>query len=112
MNPDDMKEGGFQQGQPVDITSHFADQEREAQHFLIAPYPVPRRCVATYFPEGNVLIPIGSVAEISNTPTSKSVIVTITPSPNIEAVRTELFAKVREAKPIPAQPARALARAR
>jgi molybdopterin-dependent oxidoreductase alpha subunit len=111
MNPDDMKECGFQQGQPVDITSHFGDQEREAQHFLIAPYPVPRRCVATYFPEGNVLIPIGSVAEISNTPTSKSVIVTITPSPNIEAVRTELFAKVRETKPIPAQPARALARA-
>jgi molybdopterin-dependent oxidoreductase alpha subunit len=103
MNPDDMKEAGLQQGQPVDITSHFADQEREAQHFLIAPYPIPRRCVATYFPEANVLVPIGSVAEISNTPTSKSVIVTIAPSPNIEAVRTELFSKVREVKPIPAQ---------
>jgi molybdopterin-dependent oxidoreductase alpha subunit len=110
MNPDDMKEGGFQQGQPVDITSHFANQEREAQHFLIAPYLIPRRCVATYFPEGNVLVPIGSVAEISNTPTSKSVIVTIAPSPNIEAVRTELLAKVREPKPIPAQMVTGIAR--
>lgn len=103
MNPDDMRKAGFQQGQPVDITSHFEGQEREAQHFLIAPYSIPRQCVATYFPEGNVLVPIGSVAEISNTPTSKSIIVTLTPSPNVEAVRSELFAKVAEAKRLPAQ---------
>jgi anaerobic selenocysteine-containing dehydrogenase len=103
MNPEDMREVGLQQGQPVDITSHFEGQEREAQHFLVAPYPIPRQCVAIYFPEGNVLVPIGSVAEISNTPTSKSIIVTLTPSPNVEAVRTELFANVAETKRIPAQ---------
>jgi molybdopterin-dependent oxidoreductase alpha subunit len=103
MNPEDMREAGFQQGQPVDITSHFEGREREAQHFLVAPYSIPRGCVATYFPEGNVLIPIGSVAETSNTPTSKSIIVTLSPSPNVEAVRTELFAKVAEAKRLPAQ---------
>jgi molybdopterin-dependent oxidoreductase alpha subunit len=103
MNPEDIREAGFQQGQPVDITSHFEGQEREAQHFLVAPYSIPRQCVATYFPEGNVLVPIGSVAEISNTPTSKSIIVTLTPSPNVEAVRAELFAKVRENKQLPAQ---------
>jgi hypothetical protein len=50
-----------------------------------------------------VLVPIGSVAEISNTPTSKSIVVTLTPSPNVEAVRTELFAQMAEAKPLPAQ---------
>jgi molybdopterin-dependent oxidoreductase alpha subunit len=103
MNPEDMREAGFQQGQPVDITSHFDGQDREAQHFLVAPYPIPRMCVATYFPEANVLVPIGSVAEISNTPTSKSIIITLTPSPNVEAVRSELFAKAVEAKRIPAQ---------
>ena len=103
MNPEDMRECSFQQGQPVDITSHFEGQEREAQHFLVAPYSIPRGCVATYFPEGNVLVPIGSVAEISNTPTSKSIVVTLTPSPNVEAVRTELFAQVAEAKRLPAQ---------
>ncbi|HZC37033.1 MAG TPA: FdhF/YdeP family oxidoreductase [Chthoniobacterales bacterium] len=103
MNAEDMREAGFQQGQPVDITSHFEGREREAQHFLVAPYSIPRQCVATYFPEGNVLVPIGSVAEISNTPTFKSIVVTLTPSPNVEAVRTELFAKVAEAKRLPAQ---------
>jgi molybdopterin-dependent oxidoreductase alpha subunit len=103
MNPEDMREAGFQQGQPVDITGNFEGQEREAQYFLVAPYSIPRGCVATYFPEGNVLVPIGSVAEISNTPTSKSIIVTLTASPNVEAVRTELFAKVAEAKRLPAQ---------
>jgi molybdopterin-dependent oxidoreductase alpha subunit len=103
MNPEDMRGAGFQQGQPVDITSHFEGREREAQHFLVAPYSIPRGCVATYFPEGNVLVPIGSVAEISNTPTSKSVVVTLTPSPNVEAVRTELFTEVAEAKRLPAQ---------
>jgi molybdopterin-dependent oxidoreductase alpha subunit len=103
MNPEDMKQAGLQQGQPVDITSRFEGQEREAQHFLVAPYSIPRQCVATYFPEGNVLVPIGSAAAISNTPTSKSIIVTLTPSPNVEVVRTELFAKVAEAKRLPAQ---------
>jgi hypothetical protein len=34
--------------------------------------------VATYFPEANVLVPLDSVAEGSNTPTSKSIDVTIT----------------------------------
>jgi len=34
-----------------------------ARHFQIAPYPIVRGCAATYFPEGNVLVPIDSVAE-------------------------------------------------
>jgi anaerobic selenocysteine-containing dehydrogenase len=47
---------------------------------MIAPYRIPRGCVATYFPEANVLVPIDSVAARSNTPTSKYVVVTVTPS--------------------------------
>ena len=103
MNPEDMRAAGFQQGQPVDITSHFQGQEREAQHFLVAPYSIPRQCVATYFPEGNVLVAIGSVAEISNTPTSKSIIVTLTRSPDVDVVRSELFVKVAETKRVQPQ---------
>jgi len=35
---------------------------------------------AAYYPEANALVPVTSVAEISNTPTSKGVAVTIVPS--------------------------------
>jgi len=79
MNPNDMNEHGWKAGELLDITSHFHNdgkQElRRAPHFVAVPYEFPRRCVATYFPEANVLVPIGSVALRSNTPTSKAVIV-------------------------------------
>ena len=81
LNEEDMKETGLVQGQLVDLRSHFQGQERKAERFMIAPYPIPRRCAATYYPEANVLVPIGRVAEKSNTPTSKSVPITIRPSP-------------------------------
>ena len=47
---------------------------------MVAPFDIPRGCTATYFPEANVLVPVDSVAEISNTPTSKSVRITIKPA--------------------------------
>ena len=47
---------------------------------MVAPYEIPRGCAATYFPEANVLVPIDSVAEVSNTPTSKFVLITIAPA--------------------------------
>lgn len=77
LNPADMKEFGFKRGQVVDLTSYFDDGERYANHFIALPYEIPKRCAATYFPEANSLVPIGSVAEKSNTPTSKSVVITI-----------------------------------
>jgi molybdopterin-dependent oxidoreductase alpha subunit len=77
MNEADMREDGLMQGQMVDLTSHFRGEERHAARFMVAPYPIPRRCTATYFPEANVLVAIGSVAEKSNCPASKSVVITI-----------------------------------
>ena len=65
--------------QPVDITSHFEGETREAKLFLAIPYDIPRGCAAAYFPETNVLVPIKSTADESNTPTSKSIIITLTP---------------------------------
>ena len=83
MNAEDMKAAGLQQGELVDLTSHFGEgEERSARHFQVAPYLLPRGCTATYFPEANVLVPINSVAERSNTPTSKFVIISIAPSPD------------------------------
>ena len=45
--------------------------------FIVVPYPIPKSCTATYFPETNVLVPISSVADKSNTPVSKGVIVKV-----------------------------------
>jgi molybdopterin-dependent oxidoreductase alpha subunit len=80
MNEEDMKEAGVVQGELVDITSHFHGQERTAEKFMIAPYPIPRRCLAGYYPETNALVPLDSVAEASNCPASKSIPVTFRPS--------------------------------
>ncbi len=80
MNPQDMKEAGVTARQFVDLTSHFEDGERRAEKFAVIPYDIPSRCLATYFPEANVLVPIGSIAEKSECPTSKSTIVSLTPS--------------------------------
>jgi molybdopterin-dependent oxidoreductase alpha subunit len=104
MNRDDMKEAGFVQGQPVDITSHFEGVERRAERYLVAPYSIPRRCVAVYFPEGNVLVPVGSFAEKSKTPVSKSVCVTLAPSPNVAAVGVQIREEATGTHPL-AQPA-------
>ncbi len=91
MNPEDVKAAGLTQGQLVDLTSHFGnDERRHARHFQVAPYPIARGCTATYFPEGNVLVPINSVAERSNTPTSKFVVVSITPSPDAESAAQQI----------------------
>ena len=84
MNAEDMREAGVQQGQFVDLTSHFGDDEkRVARQFMVAPYDIPRGCTATYFPEANVLVPINSVAERSNTPTSKFVVISVAPSADV-----------------------------
>jgi len=78
LNEDDIATQGLMQGQLVDLTSHFRGETRVAPSFMVAPYDIPRGCAATYFPEANVLVPIDSVAERSNTPTSKYVVITIT----------------------------------
>ena len=90
MNAEDVRENGLQQGQFVDITSHHAGEERVARHFMVAPHDIPRGCTATYFPEANVLVPINSTAERSNTPVSKSVVITVAPTLDVENAVAEL----------------------
>jgi len=100
MNPADAEEAGLTQGQVVDLTSHFGDGEkRYARHFQIAPYPIARGCTATYFPEGNVLVPIDSVAERSNTPTSKFVVISITPAADAEEAAKSILSAAHEQAP-------------
>lgn len=77
MNPQDMKDRGISPVTPVDITSHFKGTVREAKKFLAIPYDLPAGSTAAYFPEANVLVPIDSYADVSLTPTSKSVVITV-----------------------------------
>lgn len=77
MNPDDMQLHGLQKLEKVNLISHFNDEKRHAFGFLVVPYNIPKQCTATYFPEANVLIPIKSIADISNTPTSKAIVISI-----------------------------------
>jgi molybdopterin-dependent oxidoreductase alpha subunit len=80
LNADDIRYDGLQDGQVVDLISHFEGEERVARHFRIVAYSIPRRCAATYFPETNVLVPLRNFADKSNTPASKSVVISIRPS--------------------------------
>jgi len=77
MNLEDMNNLGLKKLDLVNLTSHFEGEERRANHFLAIPYDIPKQCTATYFPETNVLVPLNSTAKISNTPTSKTVIISI-----------------------------------
>jgi molybdopterin-dependent oxidoreductase alpha subunit len=80
MNGEDMQDAGISQGTMVDITSHFNGTTRNSELWRVVQYDIPRGNVATYFPEANSLVPLESVAEGSNTPTSKSVCVSVVPS--------------------------------
>jgi hypothetical protein len=53
-------------------------------------YEIPRGCLASYFPETNVLVPIDSFAEGSHTPTSKSVIVSLVKATQVQATQVNL----------------------
>jgi molybdopterin-dependent oxidoreductase alpha subunit len=70
---DDLAERGLAEGDRVDLVSTAPDRERRLANLRAVEYPTARGCVAAYFPEANVLVPLDSVAEGSNTPTSKSV---------------------------------------
>ncbi|NBA78279.1 FdhF/YdeP family oxidoreductase [Emticicia sp. ODNR4P] len=78
MNQEDITSAGLQQYDLVDLHNYHGGVHRLAEKFIVVPYNIPRQNVATYFPEANVLVPINSVADVSNTPTSKSVIIKLT----------------------------------
>ncbi|MFN7312431.1 MAG: FdhF/YdeP family oxidoreductase [Bacteroidota bacterium] len=77
MNEKDIEKHGLQHGDVVDLFNYHDGIERVAKKFMVIKYQIPEQCCATYFPETNVLVPIGSVAEKSNTPTSKYVVLKI-----------------------------------
>ena len=77
MNQADMNSRYLKSGDVVDLYNNHDGRERIAHKFIVVPYPIPRGCAATYFPETNVLVSINSVAEKSNTPVSKLVVIKV-----------------------------------
>ncbi len=75
VHPADVTDLGFADGDVVDLVSTWRDGERRAPEFRIVAYPTARGCAAAYFPETNVLVPLDSTADVSGTPTSKSLVV-------------------------------------
>ncbi|MFI7131656.1 FdhF/YdeP family oxidoreductase [Nonomuraea sp. NPDC050153] len=80
VNPADLRELGLSEGRHVDLVSVWTDDvERRAEDFVVVPYPTTRGSAAAYYPETNVLVPLDSVAESSNQPTSKGIVVRLEP---------------------------------
>ncbi|GAA4876213.1 FdhF/YdeP family oxidoreductase [Saccharopolyspora cebuensis] len=80
VHPDDLTGLGFADGDVVDVVSEWTTaegtaEERRAERFRLVGYPTARGCAAAYYPEANPLVPLGSVADGSNTPVSKAIII-------------------------------------
>jgi len=80
VNAEDIAALGFADGDVADLVSEWPRtdgslEERRAEAFRIVEYRTPRGNAAAYYPETNVLVPLDSTADVSGTPTSKSVIV-------------------------------------
>lgn len=75
VNPLDLEDRGLRDGSRVDVVSVADDGERRMPDVTALAYPTPRGCVAAYFPEANVLVPLDATAAESNTPASKSIVV-------------------------------------
>ena len=80
MNETDIEKLQLQPYEKVDLTNHFGDRVRIGKAFIVVPYAIPEGNLATYFPEANVLVPLRSFADGSQTPTSKSVVVKVSKS--------------------------------
>ena len=79
MHPDDIAQAGLTNGQTVRLHTDVDDgQVRELGGLRLTAYKIPRGTVASYYPECNVLVPIGHHDTLSKTPASKSVPVRIT----------------------------------
>lgn len=83
VHAEDLAERGLADGDRVDLIGEWATgdgvDERRAEDFRAVAYPTARGCAAAYFPETNVLVPLDSTAQGSNTPTSKSIVIRLEP---------------------------------
>jgi molybdopterin-dependent oxidoreductase alpha subunit len=80
VNSADIETFGLKDGSRVDLVSEFTDgdgqvHERRAKDFLVVAYSTPVGNAAAYYPETNTLVALDHVAEKSNTPVSKAIVI-------------------------------------
>jgi molybdopterin-dependent oxidoreductase alpha subunit len=79
MNPADMEAEGLKAGDTVTLSTEADDGvERSLSELQVVAYDIPRRSIASYYPECNVLLPLWHYAEGSKVPAGKSIPVRIT----------------------------------
>ena len=77
INPDDMQRAGLKKKDKVSMLSSYNGKQRIASNFIIVPYNISKGCIASYFPETNVLVPLELKAHKSDTPASKFIKVSL-----------------------------------
>ncbi|MCT7660478.1 FdhF/YdeP family oxidoreductase [Mycobacterium deserti] len=90
VNTADIERFGLSEGDRVDLISEFPGrdgrlEERRAKDFMVVPYETPVGNAAAYYPETNALVPLDHVAERSNTPVSKAVVIRLERSTGVRA---------------------------
>jgi molybdopterin-dependent oxidoreductase alpha subunit len=90
VNKKDIERYGLSEGDRVDLVSEFPGgdgelQERRAKDFMVVAYETPVGNAAAYYPETNALVPLDHVAEKSNTPVSKAVVIRLERSAGVRA---------------------------
>jgi molybdopterin-dependent oxidoreductase alpha subunit len=79
VNKSDRERLGLEEGALVEMQTVADDGiTRRIAGFKLVDYNIPSGCCAAYYPETNPLVPLGRKAVKSNTPTSKSIPVTLT----------------------------------
>ena len=91
MNPVDMEDEGLTSADTVTLVTEAGDGvERSLDELQVVPYGIPRRSLAGYFPECNVLIPLWHYAEGSKVPAAKSVPVRVFKDTIVETVEARV----------------------
>lgn len=78
MNRKELIARDLHEGDLVDLVSEgFDGVVRRAEGWRVVPYRMPSGNAAAYFPETNVLMPLGHSAKESNTPVAKAILIRI-----------------------------------
>lgn len=81
VNAQDRVRAGFAEGGWVDLIGAAPDDiERVAPGFKLVDHDIPAGCVAAYYPETNVLVPLDSHAVGARTPASKAIPIRLRPA--------------------------------